>query len=104
MVVNNVWHCVMMPQTYPGRSQNHGRIWTCQFSVFTGIPFTLLLLKGLPRDGEQTTVILYCVTVLCMGLVHVWAGMHTSGPTEVLAQTVGDQLGQCRSEQQLNFL
>lgn len=60
------------------RSRDHGRIWTCQFSVFMGIPFTLLLLKGLPRNGEPATVVLYCVAVFCMGLLHVWAGPNNN--------------------------
>lgn len=60
------------------RSHDHGRIWTCQVSVFIGIPFTLLLLKGLPRNGEPATVLLYCVTVFLMGLMHVWAGPNNN--------------------------
>lgn len=60
------------------RSHDHGRIWTCQVSVCTGIPFTLLLLKGLPRNGEPGTVALYSATVFTMGLVHVWAGPNNN--------------------------
>jgi hypothetical protein len=72
------------------RSHNHGRIFACQFSVFMGIPFSLLLMKGLPQNGEPLTVALYVVTLFTFGLLHVWAAPACNNP--VFAEIVPAEL------------
>lgn len=62
------------------RSPDHGRIWVCQFSVSMGIPFSLLLLKGLPANGSPAAVALHVVTLFVFGLVHVWAAPACNNP------------------------
>lgn len=62
------------------RNADHGRIFACQFSVSMGIPFTLLLLKGLPRLASQASVLMYTGTLFTFGLVHVWAAPACNNP------------------------
>lgn len=79
---------------------NHGRILVAQICVLSGIPFSFLLLKGLPlpfqyspkpnRDGIEDgslvastsapmhLFVLYCVTLACMGLCISWCGVNNS--------------------------
>ena len=71
-------------------SKDHGRIWACQFSVFTGIPFTLVLLKGLPYNGEPATVSMYAALMFFFGLLHVWAAPACNNP--VFAEIVPPHL------------
>jgi MFS family permease len=61
-------------------SHNHGRIFVCQFSVFMGIPFSLLIIKGLPHNGEPLSVALYAITVFWFGVLHVWAAPACNNP------------------------
>jgi hypothetical protein len=61
-------------------SKDHGRIWACQFSVFTGIPFTLILLKGLPYKADPGTTALYAGVMFFFGLMHVWAAPACNNP------------------------
>lgn len=72
------------------RSHNHGRIFACQFSVSMGIPFSLLLMKGLPQNGEPLTVAMYVVTLFTFGLLHVWAAPACNNP--VFAEIVPAEL------------
>lgn len=72
------------------RNANHGRILACQFSVFMGIPFSLLVIKGLPLNGEGGTVALYCLTLFVFGLMHVWAAPACNNP--VFAEIVPPEL------------
>jgi hypothetical protein len=60
------------------KSPDHGRIWVCQFSVFMGIPFSLLLMKGLPTSGSDAAVALHVVTLFFFGLMHVRCGPDPS--------------------------
>lgn len=59
---------------------NHGRIMATQFSVAAGVPFSLLLLKGLPRDGAPGTVALYAVVLTSMGSLISWAAPCFNNP------------------------
>lgn len=72
------------------KSPNHGRILACQFSVSMGIPFSLLLMKGLPQDGGTVAVTLHVMTLFVFGLVHVWAAPACNNP--VFAEIVPPQL------------
>ena len=60
-------------------SPGHGRIYVCQFSVSMGIPFSLLLMKGLPIDGDWS-VALHVITLFMFGLMHVWAAPACNNP------------------------
>ena len=62
------------------KSANHGRIYVCQFSVSMGIPFSVLLMKGLPHNGEPSTVALHVTTLFFFGLMHVWAAPACNNP------------------------
>lgn len=72
------------------RSRLHGRIYACQFSVFMGIPFSLLVMKGLPRHGSGGAAALYAVIMFCFGLAHVWAAPACNNP--VFAEIVPPKL------------
>jgi hypothetical protein len=72
------------------KNSNHGRILACQFSVFMGIPFSLLVLKGLAHDGRPATVAMHVVTLFVFGLLHVWAAPACNNP--VFAEIVPPEL------------
>lgn len=72
------------------RNANHGRIFACQFSVSMGIPFSLLVIKGLPLNGEVATVAVYCAVLFVFGLMHVWAAPACNNP--VFAEIVPPEL------------
>lgn len=58
-------------QRYPA----HGRVTLCQLSVASGIPFCILIFRGLPRDGSAAGVpLLYGTVLLAMGLLTSWPG------------------------------
>ncbi|KAK9823402.1 hypothetical protein WJX72_002513 [[Myrmecia] bisecta] len=59
---------------------NHGRILVCQFSVFSGIPLSIVLFKLLPFDGSSSTVALYFFVLLLMGLLISWAAPACNSP------------------------
>lgn len=67
-----------------------GRIAVCQLSVIAGVPFSVLLLKGLPLNGEGTTVALYAAVLGCMGLLISWAAPACNNP--LFAQIVPSHL------------
>lgn len=73
-----------------GVNSNHGRIFACQFSVAMGIPFTIVLLKGLPFNGEPLTVVIYATLMFFFGLMHVWAAPACNNP--VFAEIVPPHL------------
>ncbi|CAL8464837.1 g4372 [Coccomyxa elongata] len=58
----------------------HGRIFACQFSVAIGIPFSVLILKGLPENGASHTVYLYGFVLIVFGLLKSWAGPCCNNP------------------------
>lgn len=67
-------HCTVPPCLLPTagdkvarRYPNHGRIAVVQFSVGIGVPMALLLMKGLPLNGEPTTVAMYSVLLTFKG-------------------------------------
>ncbi|CAL5229213.1 g12496 [Coccomyxa viridis] len=62
------------------RHPQHGRIFACQFSVAIGIPFSLLILKGLPANGNPETVYLYAVVLVIFGCLKSWAGPCCNNP------------------------
>ncbi|EIE22835.1 MFS general substrate transporter [Coccomyxa subellipsoidea C-169] len=62
------------------RWPHHGRIWACQFSVAIGIPFSLLILKGLPENGASHTAYLYGVVLVIFGCLKSWAGPCCNNP------------------------
>ena len=63
-------------------SPDHGRIAVCQFSVLMGVPFSILVLKGLPREGTDTAgvVFLYSFVMFIFGAVHTWAAPACNNP------------------------
>lgn len=63
-----------------GINGNHGRIFACQFSVSMGIPFTVVLLKCLPFNGDPITVAMYATIMFFFGLMHVWAAPACNNP------------------------
>lgn len=71
-------------------NSDHGRILACQFSVSMGIPFTIVLLKCLPFNGEPLTVAIYGVLMFFFGLLHVWAAPACNNP--VFAEIVPPHL------------
>ncbi|KAK9868059.1 hypothetical protein WJX84_009573 [Apatococcus fuscideae] len=62
------------------RFPSHGRILVCQFSVVSGVPLSLLLLKGLPMNGALSTVGLYACVMLALGLLISWAAPACNNP------------------------
>ncbi|KAK9786693.1 hypothetical protein WJX73_003542 [Symbiochloris irregularis] len=58
----------------------HGRILACQYSVGSGVPFALLLLKGLPFNGASATVAAYALVLFLMGLSISWAAPACNNP------------------------
>lgn len=61
-------------------SPNHGRILACQFSVFSGIPLTILIFTALPRDGTMTTMWSYALIFVITGLLISWAAPCCNNP------------------------
>ncbi|KAL4424385.1 hypothetical protein ABPG75_001686, partial [Micractinium tetrahymenae] len=66
------------------RWPNHGRLAVTQaralFSVSIGIPYALLLLKGLPRDGRPSTVATYAAVLLSFALLKAWPAPAFNNP------------------------
>lgn len=74
------------------RHPNHGRIFVVQFSVSLGVPFSLLLMKGMPLNGEPSSVALYAVLLFTGGLMKSWSQPALNNP--VMAEIVP---AHCRS-------
>jgi hypothetical protein len=72
------------------RLPNNGRIFTAQISVFCGIPFTWVILKGLPASDYSTTPAAYGCLMFIMGLTCTWAGAGCNSP--IFAEIVPDEL------------
>ncbi|KAI3430502.1 hypothetical protein D9Q98_005097 [Chlorella vulgaris] len=62
------------------RFPDHGRIVATQFSVIVGVPFALLLFKGLPMDGTTGTVWLYRATITAFALLTAWPAPCCNNP------------------------
>ncbi|PSC76181.1 MFS general substrate transporter [Micractinium conductrix] len=62
------------------RFPDHGRIVATQFSVIIGVPFALLLFKGLPMDGTPGTVWLYRATIAAFALLTAWPAPCCNNP------------------------
>ncbi|KAL4422801.1 hypothetical protein ABPG75_008998 [Micractinium tetrahymenae] len=63
-----------------GRFPDHGRIVATQFSVIVGVPFSLLLFKGLPMDGEPGTVWLYRAIITAFAILTAWPAPCCNNP------------------------
>ncbi|CAG9462739.1 unnamed protein product [Pedinophyceae sp. YPF-701] len=77
------------------RYPRHGRVVVAQISVFLGIPFSFLILKGLPPIPEppaspDATVAVYIVSLVVFGLVHTWTAPGCNNP--VFAEIVPARL------------
>lgn len=62
------------------RWPNHGRVTATQFSVASGIPFAFLIFKGLPKNGESTTVAIYAITIALFSLATSWPAPCANNP------------------------
>lgn len=63
------------------RYPNHGRILATQFSVFIGIPFSLLVFKGLPDNGSNIFVVmLYAITIFAFAVLTAWPAPCANNP------------------------
>ncbi|CAK0787030.1 hypothetical protein CVIRNUC_010246 [Coccomyxa viridis] len=73
------------------RWSKHGRIIVCQASVFAGVPFSVLLFKGLPLDGTSVgATALYAVVLFFMGLCIAAAAPACNNP--IFAEIVPPEL------------
>lgn len=61
-------------------SPNHGRIYVCQFSAFSGIPLSIVIFKYLPMDINNKTIILYCLVALIFGFLISWGVTACNAP------------------------
>ena len=73
-------------------SPDHGRILAAQATVFAGIPFTLIVLWGLPRENcsSWSVVMVYTVVVFLFGLTISWAAPACNSP--LFAEIVPEHL------------
>ncbi|EFN51219.1 hypothetical protein CHLNCDRAFT_141208 [Chlorella variabilis] len=62
------------------RFPDHGRIVATQFSVIVGVPFALLLFKGLPMDGGTEAVWLYRGVITAFALLTAWPAPCCNNP------------------------
>lgn len=63
-----------------GRFPDHGRIVATQFSVIVGVPFSLLLFKGLPMGGDPGTVWLYRGVITAFAVLTAWPAPCCNNP------------------------
>jgi MFS family permease len=66
--------------TVARRYPNHGRVAATQFSVASGIPFSFLIFKGLPLNGEPATVFLYAIVIALFSLATAWPAPCANNP------------------------
>ena len=66
--------------TVARRYPNHGRVAATQISVASGIPFAFLIFKGLPLNGEPSTVALYAVVIALFSLATAWPAPCANNP------------------------
>lgn len=60
---------------------NHGRLLATQFSVFIGIPFSLLVFKALPDGGSNIFVVMiYAVTIFLFAVLTAWPAPCANNP------------------------
>ncbi|GMH33108.1 hypothetical protein BSKO_00942 [Bryopsis sp. KO-2023] len=59
---------------------DHGRIFVCQFSVFSGIPLSTIMFTMMPKDGEDSTFWMYLFLLLFQGLLISWAAPSCNNP------------------------
>lgn len=57
---------------------NSGRVMCAQFSAFMGIPFSVILLKGIPQSRES--YLTFSITLFLMGLTISWCGSAVNAP------------------------
>ncbi|GMH36612.1 hypothetical protein BSKO_04485 [Bryopsis sp. KO-2023] len=69
---------------------NNGRIFTAQFSVLCGLPFSVVLLKVLPMMGVEGNLTLYGFVLFTMGLLISWCQSGCNSP--VFADIVPESL------------
>lgn len=62
------------------RFPNHGRIFTCQFSVGIGVPLSIILLKGLPLSSSIGATFAYAAVLAVTGLLITWAATAANNP------------------------
>lgn len=64
--------------TYP----HHGRILATQFSIFIGVPFSLLIFKGISFSGAPTTAIavLYATCIFTFAVLTAWPAPCCNNP------------------------
>lgn len=62
------------------RFPNHGRIFTCQFSVGIKLPLVLILMRYLPKDGEIFTCWMYAGIMIMIGFLGPWAAAACNNP------------------------
>ncbi|GMH33151.1 hypothetical protein BSKO_00985 [Bryopsis sp. KO-2023] len=62
------------------RFPDHGRIFVCQFSVFSGIPLSVVIFSLLPKNGESSTFWLHLFFLFFEGLLISWAGPSCCRP------------------------
>jgi len=59
-------------------STNHGRVLSAQFSVFSGIPLTVLMFYFVTPDASSYGI--YAILLFLMGILPTWAGVGTNKP------------------------
>ena len=59
---------------------NHGRIFTCQFSVGIGVPLSIILFKGLPLNASVGAIFGYAAVLAVTGLLITWAATAANNP------------------------
>lgn len=69
---------------------NNGRIYTAQVSVFLGIPFSFLLLEGLPSASAKGSFLVYAVVMFLMSLSISWCASGCNSP--IFADIVPEDL------------
>lgn len=62
------------------RYPNHGRLFTCQFSVGIKLPLVLVLMRILPKDGEASTCWMYAAIMMLIGFLGPWAAAACNNP------------------------
>ncbi|PNH07170.1 hypothetical protein TSOC_006380, partial [Tetrabaena socialis] len=68
------------------RHPNHGRILLVQFSVVSGLPLMVLLLRGMPLEATPNSAAAYGTLLVLTGLLISWAAPACNNP--VFAEVV----------------
>lgn len=59
---------------------NHGRIFVCQFSVFSGVPLTYIVFMVVPKNGTLSSFLGLLCLIFVEGLLISWATPACNGP------------------------